>query len=127
MTMRRRLEVFIPIVLLAILVQLFAPIAGFRMVAYAATDPLYMAPICDGMASSPDAQRTPAKTQHDHADCCVICAAGFGGSTAIDTPSLIFVNLHRLYERLSWADAGYPMPAARVGSNTQGRAPPLLK
>ena len=62
MTMRRRLEVFIPIVLLAVLVRLFAPIAGFRMVAYAATDPPYMAPICAGMAPSPDAQTTPAKT-----------------------------------------------------------------
>ena len=97
------------------------------MVAYAATDPLYMAPICAGMAPSPDAPTTPAKTQHDHADCCTICAAAFGGSTAIDTPSLIFVSLHRLYERLSWVDAGHPMPAARVGSNTQARAPPLLK
>ena len=123
--MRRRLEVFIPIVLLAILVQLFAPIAGFRMVAYAVTDPLYMAPICAGMASSPDAQTTP-KTQHDHADCCVICAAGFGGSTPIDTPSLIFVCLQRVYQRVSWLKAADPMPTVRVGSNTQARAPPQL-
>jgi hypothetical protein len=46
--MRRRLEVFIPIVLLAIMVQLMAPIAAFRVVAYAATDPLYLASICSG-------------------------------------------------------------------------------
>ena len=38
--MRRRLELFIPIVLLAILVQLMAPIAAFRVVAYATSDPL---------------------------------------------------------------------------------------
>src|ERR1700727_248725 len=44
--MRRRLEAIIPIVLLAILVQLIAPIAAFRAVAYAATDPLHMASIC---------------------------------------------------------------------------------
>ncbi len=42
----RRLELFIPIVLLAVLVQLMAPIAAFRVVAYATTDPLYMATIC---------------------------------------------------------------------------------
>ena len=46
--MRRRLEVFIPIVLLAILVQLMAPIAAFRVVANAVSDPLYMATICSG-------------------------------------------------------------------------------
>jgi hypothetical protein len=36
----RRLEVLIPLVLLAVLVQLIAPIAAFRMVAYAVSDPL---------------------------------------------------------------------------------------
>jgi hypothetical protein len=44
--MRRRLEFYVPIVLLAVLVQLMVPIAAFRVVAYAATDPLYMASIC---------------------------------------------------------------------------------
>ena len=49
--MRRRLEVFIPIVLLSIMVQLLAPIGAFRAVAHAVSDPLYMATICSGMAS----------------------------------------------------------------------------
>ena len=124
--MRRRLEIFIPIVLLSILVQLFAPIAAFRVVAYAATDPLYMASICTDMASSPDAQTAPAKTQHDHEDCCVFCAAGHGGSIAIDPPSLIYVSLQRLYQRVSWLEAADPMPTVRVGSNAQARAPPQL-
>jgi hypothetical protein len=122
--MRRRLEVFIPIVLLSILVQLFAPIAAFRVVANAVTDPLYMASICADVVSSPDAQTAPAKTQHDHGDCCVFCAAGHGGSIAIDPPSLVFVSLQRLYQRVSWLEAAEPMPTVRVGSNTQARAPP---
>src|SRR5713101_5075347 len=124
--MRRRLEIFIPIVLLSILVQLFAPIAAFRMVAYAVTDPLYMASICSEMVSSPDAQTAPAKTQHDHGDCCVFCAAGNGGSIAVDPPPLIFVSLQRLYQRVSWLEAAEPMPTVRVGSNTQTRAPPSI-
>ena len=125
--MRRRLEVFIPIVLLSILVQLFAPIAAFRVVAYAVTDPLYMASICSEMASSADeGQTAPAKTQHDHGGCCVFCAAGHGGGVAVDPPPLIFVSLQRLYQRVSWLEAADPMPTVRVGSNTQARAPPLL-
>ena len=124
--MRRRLEVFVPIVLLSILVQLFAPIAAFRVVAYAVTDPLYMASICTGMVSSRDAQPAPAKTPHDHGDCCVFCAAGHGGSMAIDPPSLIYVSLQRLYQRVSWLEAADPMPTVRVGSNAQARAPPQL-
>jgi hypothetical protein len=122
--MRRRLEVFIPIVLFSILVQLFAPIAAFRVVAYAVTDPLYMASICTEMASAPDAQTAPAKTQHDLGDCCVFCAAGHGGSIAIDPPSLIFVSQQRHYQRVSWLEAADPMPTVRVGSNSQARAPP---
>jgi hypothetical protein len=124
MTMRRRLEVFIPIVLLSIFVQLFAPIAAFRVVAYAVTDPLYMASICADMGSSPDTQTAPAKTQHDHGDCCVFCAGGHGGSIAVDSPPLLFVSLQRQYQRISWLEAADPMPAVRVGSNTQARAPP---
>src|ERR1700730_2059914 len=123
--MRRRLEVFIPIVLLSFFVQLFAPIAAFRVVAYAVTDPLYMASICTEMSSG-DAQTAPAKTQHDHGDCCVFCAAGHGGSIAVEPPSLVFVSLQRLYQRVSWLEAADPMPTVRVGSNAQARAPPQL-
>jgi hypothetical protein len=122
----RRLEIFIPIVLLAVLVQLFAPIAAFRVVAYAVTDPGYMASICTEMASSEDAQTAPAKTQHDHGGCCPFCAAGHGGAAAIEPPPLIFVSLQRQHQQVSWLEAADPTPAGRVGSNAQARAPPQL-
>ena len=125
--MRRRLEAFIPIVLLAVLVQLIAPIAAFRVVASAISDPLYMATICSEMSSSSqDAQSAPAKTPHDHADCCAFCGAGHGGSVAVDPPPLIFVSLQRQYQRVSWLEAAQPMPTVWVGSNAQARAPPSI-
>jgi Protein of unknown function (DUF2946) len=123
----RRLEAVIPIVLLSILVQLIAPIAAFRMIADAAFDPLYMASICSEMEPSSDqGQTAPTKTQHDHGGCCVFCAAGRNGSIAVDPPSLVFVSLQRVYQRVSWLEAADPMPTVRVGSNTQARAPPQL-
>lgn len=122
--MRRRLELFIPIVLLAILVQLFAPAAAFRAFAYAASDPLYMASICTDMASSYDPQTAPTKTHHSHGECCAFCGVGHGGAITIDLPPLIFVTLQRQYQRISWLEAADPMPAIRVGSNSQARAPP---
>lgn len=122
--MRRRLEAIIPIVLLSILVQVIAPIGAFRAVAYAASDPLYMASICSGMASTPDdAQTAPANTRHD---CCAFCAAGHGGGNAVEPPPLVFVSLQRQYQRVSWLQAADPMPALRVGSNAQARAPPSV-
>ena len=124
--MLRRLELLIPIVLLAILVQLMAPIAAFRAFAYAANDPLYMASICSGMgAVADDAQTAPAKTQHDRGDCCAFCAGSHGGATALAPRPLIFVTLQRQYLRVSWLEAAELMPTVRVGSNAQARAPPL--
>jgi len=124
--MRRRLEALVPIVLLAVLVQLMAPIAAFRVVAYATSDPLYMASICADMTPSSDTQSAPNKTQHSHGDCCAFCGAGHGGTVALDPPPLIFVTLQRQYQRISWLEAADPMPAIRVGSNAQARAPPQL-
>lgn len=122
--MRRRLELLIPIVLLSILVQLIAPIAAFRAVAYAVSDPLAMASICSEMRSSADEQTAPANTQHDRGDCCSFCAAGHGGAIAVEPPPLVFVVLQRQYQQVSWLEALDPVPAVRVGSNAQARAPP---
>jgi hypothetical protein len=54
----------------------------------------------------------------------VFCAGGHGGSIAVDSSPLLFVSLQRQYQRISWLEAADPMPAVRVGSNTQARAPP---
>jgi hypothetical protein len=124
--MRRRLELYIPIVLLAVLVQLFAPIAAFRAFAYAANDPLSLATVCSDRSSSRDDQTGPSNTQHHHDECCAFCAAGHGGSLAVDAPVQIFVALQRQYQRVSWLEAAYPTPTVRVGSNAQARAPPFL-
>ena len=123
--MRRRLQAIVPIVLLAILVQVFAPIAAFRAAAYAASDPLRLAPICSEMASSPDAAGTdPANTQHKCGACCAFCAASHGGASAVEPPQPAFVILQRHYRRVAWMQAVEAMPTARVGSNAQARAPP---
>jgi Protein of unknown function (DUF2946) len=124
--MRRRLEAFVPIVLLAVLVQLMAPIAAFRAVAYATSDPLYMASICTDMVSMSDAQSAPNETQHSYGDCCAFCGAGHAIAVALDAPPLVFVTLQRQYQRISWLEDATPMPAVRTGSNAQARAPPQL-
>ena len=125
--MRRRLEALIPIVLIAILVQIVAPIAAFRAIADATNDPLAMAAICTdmaSMASAQDDQKSPA-TPHAH-QCCAFCGAGHGGAVPIDPPQPVFATLHRQYQRISWLEAADRIPAVRTGSNAQARAPPQL-
>lgn len=125
--MRRRLGALIPIVLLAAMVQLIAPIAAFRVVANAISDPLYMATICSEMTSpQDDVQTAPATPQHHNGSCCAACAAGHGGAVAIDPPPLVFVILQREYQLVSWLEAAEPMPPLRGGSNAQARAPPSI-
>lgn len=122
--MRRRLEVIIPIVLFAVMVQLLAPIAAFRAVALASSDPLYMASICAGMTSSE--QQAPSNTSHSPADCCAFCNTSHGGGLAIEAPPAVFVVLQLEFQRISWLEAAVSRPTARIGSNTQARAPPSI-
>ena len=121
--MRRRLEVFIPIVLFSIMVQLLAPIGAFRVVAHAVSDPLYMATICSGMASSLDASQTTVQPPHG-ANCCGFCSVGHGGAVAVDPPSLIFVVMQRQYRLVAWLEAAEHVSPSRAGSHAQARAPP---
>lgn len=123
--MRRRLDVFIPVVLLSILVQVIAPIGAFRVVAHAVSDPLFMATICSGTASSDNASQTAPKPQHG-GKCCGFCAISHGGAVAVDPPSPVFVTLQRRYQLVSWLEADQPTPAVRAGSNAQARAPPSI-
>lgn len=130
--MRRRLEAIIPIVLFAIVMQLMAPIAAFRAVANAVSDPLYMATICSGMASMQGASvqdaspMDPATTQQHGAKCCAYCGIGHGGTLAVDPPPLVFVTLQRQFQLVSWLEAEDPEPRLRAGSNAQARAPPTI-
>lgn len=126
--MRRRLEVFIPIVLFSIVVQLLAPIGAFRTVAHAVSDPLHMATICSGMASSQDAAQTTNTTvnpQHG-ANCCGFCSVSHGGAVALDPPPLIFVVLQRQYRLIEWLEAADHLPPVPAGAHAQARAPPAF-
>jgi hypothetical protein len=120
---RRRLERLIPIVLLAVLVQLMAPIGAFRAVAHAASDPLYLAEICSG--ASDDGHVLPSNGSTAH-DCCVACGAGLAGAVALDAPSSVFVVLQRQYHRVVWLEPLDALPAIRAGSHAQARAPPAF-
>ena len=124
--MRRQLEVFIPIVLFSIMVQLLTPIGAFRAVAQAVSDPLYMATICSGMASAQEVSETTTVTPQHGANCCGFCGVGHGGAVAIDPPPLIFVVLQRQYRLVAWLEAADPMPTVRVASHAQARAPPSI-
>jgi DUF2946 family protein len=122
--MRRRLKLFIPMIMLAVLVQIFAPIGAVRAFATVANDPLHAAAICSGLTASADGQNAPSGT-HTHDDaCCAFCSGAAVGSVAVDAPPAVFISLQRQYQRVTWLEATDALAVVRVGSNAQARAPP---
>lgn len=134
--MRRYLAVLFPITVVSVLIQLLAPMIAFSLAASATADPLYLSSICEGMASFAGSQGTldptppaaaktwPANTQHDRGHCCAFCAFWHAGAIPVAPPQTFFVSLQRVYQSYSWLESSDGLPAARVGSNAQARAPP---
>src|ERR1700712_239620 len=71
--MRRRLWKFLPIVLMALAVQILAPIGACWAASIAASDPLLGAPICSGGAHSGAADTDRTGSQHAHDGACSQC------------------------------------------------------
>src|SRR3954447_802443 len=82
--MRKRLKNFLPIVLIALLVQIFAPIGACWAASIAASDPLAGAVICHGNATAPAGQND--QTGHRaHDGCCSVCSVLQTGAP-VDVP-----------------------------------------
>jgi Protein of unknown function (DUF2946) len=125
--MRRRVRKFLPIVLVALMVQIFAPIGATWAASIAASDPLHAAVICHGDAAQGQTGHSDQSGQpgaHDGA-CSMCCLAHAGAS--VDTPQTAAVTTpYRRVERVVWRDATPDLFGSRTGSHAQARAPPQL-
>ena len=122
--MRRRLRKFFPIVLMALMVQIFAPIGACFAASIAASDPLHAAAICSGGA--PGLDQTGQSGRHRaHDGACSVCCAAQAAAT-LDTPQASFVTPERQPDRVVWLDVAPDLPGSRPGSHAQARAPPQL-
>jgi len=122
--MRRRLQKFLPIVLIALMVQILAPVAACWAAAVAASDPLRVAEICHDSGSAATDQQGDQRGQHG-GGCAICCLASANAS--LDTPNPVaFGAPYRETARVAWHEQTVDLSAFRVGSNTQARAPPLM-
>ena len=122
--MQRRLGRFLPIVMLAMLVQILAPISASWAFGFAASDPLHLAGIC---SSSPDAGSGVGDTdQHQITPtCCKLCCMA-QSATPPNDPQVAFVKLLREAERVDWHDGPASQLDAIANSQAQARAPPAI-
>jgi hypothetical protein len=123
--MRRRLRKFLPIVLMALMVQIFAPIGACWAAGIAASDPLHAAPICSGGAAmgAGQADQTGEPRAHDGScsSCCVAQAAA-----SIDTPQATITIPYRQSDRVVWLDTAPDFLSSRTHAHAQARAPPFV-
>jgi hypothetical protein len=121
--MRRRLRKFLPIVLIALAVQIFAPIAACWAASIAASDPLHAAMIChDGAASAPGQADQPGQGGA-HDGCCSICSVA-QTAAPLGTPQVAVAAPRRDSARVVWLKLTPDRFASRAGSHAQARAPP---
>ncbi len=122
--MRRQLQKFLPIVLIALAVQILAPIAASWAAAMASSDPLQGAEICHTVPDGAG-QTDPGTDRHAHDGACLICCA-VHASAALDTPQQVALSIPcRQTTRVVWHGAARDISSARHRSAAQARAPPL--
>ena len=120
----RWLKNFLPIVLVALAVQVFAPIGACWAASIAASDPLAGAVICHGSAT-PGAGQTDQNGHRAHDGCCSVCSVLQSGAP-IDVPEIAAIDIYRVAEQVAWFEFAFRITNARVGSHAQARAPPAI-
>lgn len=123
--MRRRFQRYLPIVMIALMVQIFAPIGACWAAAVAASDPLATAEICHDSGAAAGQASDQSGQHHEHGGACPICCLASAAATA-DTPKpAALLTPYREPARVAWYEQALDLTISRRGSNAQARAPPL--
>ena len=123
--MRKRLKNFLPIVLIALMVQILAPIGACWAMSIAISDPLAGTVICrsNNTSSSGQCDQTGHRA---HEGCCSVCSVLHTG-VPVDVPQTAdAVGIDLQPDRLVWIEFTPERFASRAGSHAQARAPPSI-
>jgi len=124
--MRRRLKNFLPIVLIALVVQIVAPIAACWAASIAASDPLSAAVICHGKGGVAVSQDDQSGAQGAQRGCCALCGVLHTGAPVDPPQTAILFIFERQVTSVVWHEFALEPAASRAGSPEQARAPPAL-
>ena len=122
--MRKRLKNFLPIVLIALMVQIFAPIGACWAAGIAASDPLAAAVICHGNSNATGQSDQTGNRAHDR--CCSVCSVLHTGAP-VDVPQTAeAIAFERQPSSVVWVAFEPDRFGSRAGSHAQARAPPSI-
>lgn len=120
--MRVKLQKFLPLVLLALAMQVLAPIAACLAAGQAGADPLSAA-ICHSVTDQSGLNdQTGTPTAHGAA-CALCCLVQAGASLDAPPPAVLFLPFRHV-ERVVWHLADVSAAKAHKGSGAQARGPP---
>ena len=119
----RRLKRYFPIFVIALMVQILAPIGASAASAIALSDPFAAAEICH---SDPSSQGSDQGGQHhDHdADCLLCCGISANAIPASTPEAVTFAIPYRSASQIVWRDIDANRIDSSTGSNAKARAPP---
>jgi hypothetical protein len=120
-----RLKNYLPIVLIALMVQIIAPIGACWAASIAASDPLAAAVICHGNGD-PGAGQTNQTSHRAHDGCCSVCSVLQTGAPLDGPQAAAPISLVRDPERVVWTEFTPDLSASHPGSHAQARAPPSI-
>lgn len=121
--MRARLQKFLPLVLLALVMQVLAPIAACWATGRAVADPLSAGVICHS-ASEQGGLNDQTGSPTAHAGACALCCLA-QANASLDSPAHAAFSIpFRHVERVVWHPADVFAIAVHKGSSAQARAPP---
>ena len=123
--MRIRLQKFLPLILLTLVMQVLAPIAACLAAGQAVADPLSAVVICHS-AGEQGGLNDPAGTPVAHAGACALCCLAQVGASLDSPPHAALSVPFRHAQRVVWHQADATVVAAHKGTNAQARAPPQL-
>jgi hypothetical protein len=123
--MRARLQKYLPIVVIALAMQVLAPIAACWGAGLAAADPMQNAVICHNSGAAVPGLDDQTGAPGAHAGACSICCLA-QVNASLDPPQATFATPYRLAERVVWYDTADRVVTSGGKSNAQARAPPRL-
>ena len=125
--MRRRLQRFLPVVLLALVVQILAPIGAAWATAFAVSDPLRGAEICHSLADATGGQTDQSGRHATDDGSCSLCCVLHAASAAVDTPQPAAAPVrYGSIKPVVWQERTSSCSSVHIDSGPQARAPPAL-
>jgi hypothetical protein len=121
--MRARLQKYLPIVLIALAMQVLAPVAACWAAGAALADPLQNAAICHDAGTAGPGQGDRSGQPAPHGGTCSICCLA-QASASLHAPQQVFATPFRFAVAVVWRTPTAPVIVAHRGSNANARAPP---